>query len=85
MDEAILLADRVVMMTNGPNALIGNIMKVDLPRPRCRAQLLKHPKYYDYRAELLAFLEAYEGGANPSPEALKKLTDKKSEPEKNAA
>ena len=85
VDEAILLADRVVMMTNGPNALIGNIMKVDLPRPRSRAQLLKHPKYYDYRAELLAFLEAYEGGANPSPEALKKLTDKKSEPEKNAA
>ena len=85
VDEAILLADRVVMMTNGPNARIGNIMKVDLPRPRSRAQLLKHPKYYDYRAELLAFLEAYEGGANPDPEALKKLTDKKSEPEKNAA
>jgi nitrate/nitrite transport system ATP-binding protein len=56
VDEAILLADRVVMMTNGPNARIGNIMKVDLPRPRTRKALLEHPKYYEYRAELLAFL-----------------------------
>jgi nitrate/nitrite transport system ATP-binding protein len=56
VDEAILLADRVVMMTNGPHARIGNIMQVDLPRPRTRKALLDHPKYYEYRAELLAFL-----------------------------
>jgi nitrate/nitrite transport system ATP-binding protein len=56
VDEAILLADRVVMMTNGPHARIGNVMKVDLPRPRTRKALLEHPKYYEYRAELLAFL-----------------------------
>jgi nitrate/nitrite transport system ATP-binding protein len=56
VDEAILLADRVVMMTNGPQARIGNVMKVDLPRPRTRKALLEHPKYYEYRAELLAFL-----------------------------
>jgi nitrate/nitrite transport system ATP-binding protein len=56
VDEAILLADRVVMMTNGPRARIGNVMKVDLPRPRTRKALLEHPKYYEYRAELLAFL-----------------------------
>ncbi|MEM7503621.1 MAG: nitrate ABC transporter ATP-binding protein [Pseudomonadota bacterium] len=73
VDEAILLADRVVMMTNGPNARIGNIMPVDLPRPRSRSALLEHPDYYGYRAELLDFLEAYEGGANPDPETLKKL------------
>lgn len=70
VDEAILLADRVVMMSNGPNARIGNIMKVDLPRPRTRAALLEHPDYYTYRQELLEFLEAYEGGANPTAEAL---------------
>lgn len=56
VDEAILLADRVVMMTNGPNARVGNIMNVDLPRPRTRKALLEHPKYYEYREELLTFL-----------------------------
>jgi nitrate/nitrite transport system ATP-binding protein len=56
VDEAILLADRVVMMTNGPHAKIGNIMEVDLPRPRSRQALLEHPKYYAYREELLKFL-----------------------------
>ena len=62
VDEAILMADRVVMMTNGPNARVGKIMEVDLPRPRTRKQLLEHPKYYEYRAELLDFLEEYEHG-----------------------
>jgi nitrate/nitrite transport system ATP-binding protein len=65
VDEAILLADRVVMMTNGPNARIGKIMEVDLPRPRTRKALLDHPDYYRYRQELLTFLEEYEGGAQP--------------------
>lgn len=70
VDEAILLADRVVMMSNGPNAKIGNIMDIALPRPRTRRSLLEHPDYYAYRQELLDFLEAYEGGANPSAEVL---------------
>jgi nitrate/nitrite transport system ATP-binding protein len=65
VDEAILLADRVVMMTNGPNARIGNIMEVKIPRPRTRTALLQHPDYYTYREELLSFLEEYEGGAKP--------------------
>jgi nitrate/nitrite transport system ATP-binding protein len=56
VDEAILLADRVVMMTNGPNATIGKIMRVDLPRPRSRKALLEHPDYYRYRQEVLDFL-----------------------------
>jgi nitrate/nitrite transport system ATP-binding protein len=77
VDEAILLADRVVMMSNGPNARIGNIMEVDLERPRSRKALLAHPDYYAYREELLDFLEAYEGGANPSPEQLKSIQDKR--------
>lgn len=77
VDEAILLADRVVMMSNGPNAKIGNIMDVDLPRPRSRKELLDHPNYYAYREELLEFLEAYEGGANPSDEQLKSISEKR--------
>ncbi len=63
VDEAILLADRVVMMTNGPNARIGNIMEVDIPRPRTRRAMLDHRRYYDYREELLRFLKEYEHGS----------------------
>jgi len=62
VDEAILLADRVVMMTNGPNATIGKILKVDLPRPRDRKALLKDPQFYAYRQEVLHFLAEYDHG-----------------------
>jgi nitrate/nitrite transport system ATP-binding protein len=57
VDEAILLADRVVMMTNGPNAKVGKIEEIDLPRPRTRKILLEHPDYYRFRESLLTFLE----------------------------
>ena len=76
VDEAILLADRVVMMTNGPQATIGKIVDVDLPRPRTRKALLEHPDYYSYRQDVLDFLEEYEHGAKPkskptpAPEAV---------------
>ena len=70
VDEAILLADRIVMMTNGPRATIGKVLKVDLPRPRTRAELLQHPDYYRYRGEVLAFLEEYEHGAKPKTAPL---------------
>ncbi|TAK60122.1 ABC transporter ATP-binding protein [Methylobacter sp.] len=56
VDEAILLADRVVMMTNGPHAKIGKIEEIDLPRPRSRKALLEHPDYYKYRESILSFL-----------------------------
>ncbi|CUI00058.1 ABC transporter ATP-binding protein [Leisingera aquaemixtae] len=73
VDEAILLADRVVMMTNGPQATIGKITDVDLPRPRTRKALLEHPDYYSYRQEVLDFLEEYEHGTKP---AAKPAADK---------
>ena len=57
VDEAILLADRVVMMTNGPKAKVGKIEEIHIPRPRTRATLLEHPDYYKYRESLLTFLE----------------------------
>ena len=65
VDEAILLSDRVVMMTNGPEATIGRIVAVDLPRPRSRKALVEHPDYYRYRTAVLSFLEEYEHGAHP--------------------
>ena len=64
VDEAILLADRVVMMTNGPDARIGKVLEVDLPRPRDRQELLDDPKFYSYRQEVLQFLADYEHGAH---------------------
>ena len=72
VDEAILLADRVVMMTNGPQATIGKITEVDLPRPRTRKALLEHPDYYAYRQEVLDFLEEYEHGKQGKSTAPKK-------------
>jgi nitrate/nitrite transport system ATP-binding protein len=62
VDEAILLADRVVMMTNGPHATIGKVLKVDLPRPRDRKALLQDPQFYAYRHEVLHFLAEYDHG-----------------------
>jgi len=62
VDEAILLADRVVMMTNGPNAKVGKILEIDLPRPRTRKMLLEHPDYYGLREQLLTFLAACDHG-----------------------
>ncbi|MDP2903439.1 MAG: ABC transporter ATP-binding protein [Methylovulum sp.] len=56
VDEAILLADRVVMMTNGPHAKIGKIQEIGLPRPRTRKALLAHDDYYAYRESILTFL-----------------------------
>ena len=56
VDEAVLLSDRIVMMTNGPAATIGEILTVDLPRPRNRLELADDPGYNHYRAEVLRFL-----------------------------
>ena len=77
VDEAILLADRVVMMSNGPRAKVGKIMDVDLPHPRSRKALLSHPDYYKYRAQLLTFLEEYEGGDPETKEKEEKEKDGK--------
>ena len=57
VDEAILLGDRVVMMTNGPRAKVGRILDVPLPRPRTRRALLAHSQYYALRESLITFLE----------------------------
>ena len=56
VDEAVLLSDRIVMMTNGPSATIGEILSVDLPRPRNRVELAQDPLYNDYRSQVLSFL-----------------------------
>ncbi|MFV9551214.1 ABC transporter ATP-binding protein [Algibacter sp. PT7-4] len=57
VDEAIFLADRVVMMTSGPKAKIGDILNIDFKRPRTRKAVLEHDNYYKYRKHLIDFLE----------------------------
>lgn len=56
VDEAVLLSDRIVMMTNGPAASIGEILEVDLPRPRNRVALSEDPQFNLYRQQVLSFL-----------------------------
>jgi nitrate/nitrite transport system ATP-binding protein len=57
VDEALFLADRIVMMTSGPAATVGEILTIPFPRPRCRVDVLNHPEYYQLRDHLIAFLE----------------------------
>ncbi len=56
IDEALFLADRLVMMTNGPSAKIGEVMTIHFPRPRDRARIMEDPEYYDLRNYALDFL-----------------------------
>lgn len=64
VDEAVLLSDRIVMMTNGPAASIGEVLSVDLPRPRDRVVLADDPEFNHYRQQVLRFL--YEKQKNPA-------------------
>ena len=60
VDEAIYMSDRVVMMTNGPRAKVGQVLTLPFGRPRTRADVLGHPEYYDLRGCLISFLEGQE-------------------------
>ena len=64
VDEAVLLSDRIVMMTNGPAATIGEILDVKLDRPRDRLELAENPEFIHYRQRVLQFL--YEKQKNPA-------------------
>jgi nitrate/nitrite transport system ATP-binding protein len=57
VDEALFLADRIVCMTNGPEAEVGEVLEVDFPRPRERKAVMEHPDYYKLREHLITFLE----------------------------
>ena len=57
VDEAVFMADRCVMMSNGPKAGVGEIMEIDFPRPRDREAVFNDPMFFQYREHLLAFLE----------------------------
>ncbi|WP_111643151.1 ABC transporter ATP-binding protein [Marinimicrobium alkaliphilum] len=71
VDEAVLLSDRIVMMTNGPEATIGEILDIRLPRPRDRIALADNPEYNHYRREVLRFLHEKQRKVAPLPKADK--------------
>ena len=78
VDEAVLLSDRIVMMTNGPSATVGETLEVNLERPRDRLALAEDPTFNHYRAEVVKFLherhrnpaKTLERGAAPQPAAV---------------
>lgn len=63
IDEALFLADRLVLMTNGPAATIGQVISIPFPRPRDRERILEDPQYYRLRNSVLSYLYGHE--ANP--------------------
>jgi len=72
VDEALFLSDRVVMMTTGPRARVGEILEIPFARPRLRGDVLEHPGYYELRGQMIAYLESQDrrrsvpGGVDPT-------------------
>ncbi|NRF64445.1 ABC transporter ATP-binding protein [Vibrio coralliilyticus] len=82
VDEAVLLSDKIVMMTNGPAATIGEVLEIELPRPRNRVELAENPVYQRYRQSVLKFL--YEKQSKQESPADKKKVNSKPVPAKTA-
>ena len=78
VDEAVLLSDRIVMMTNGPAAGIGEILTVDLPRPRNRIAMAESTDYYHLRSQVLSFLYEKHSKIEPLKKDRKKETPSES-------
>jgi nitrate/nitrite transport system ATP-binding protein len=91
IDEAILLADRILLMTNGPHARVAESVDITIPRPRNRTEIVEHPNYYAIRNHLVQFLgkrskelagQPTEAGQTNKPETVRiDLTDPAEDPE----
>jgi nitrate/nitrite transport system ATP-binding protein len=66
VDEALYLADRLILMTDGPEASVGEVLTVPFPRPRTRAAVLGHPRYHECRRQIIDFLEHHAHQSRPS-------------------
>jgi nitrate/nitrite transport system ATP-binding protein len=80
VDESIFLSDRVVMMTDGPEAELGDVLRIPFERPRDRKVIMEDPRYYDLREHLITFLNnrshlrpSKEPGFKPSPDMAEEL------------
>ena len=67
VDEALFLSDRIICMTDGPEAGIGEVIEVSFPRPRERKAVMEHPDYYALRARIIHFLEVKAHKHSPTP------------------
>jgi nitrate/nitrite transport system ATP-binding protein len=67
VDESILLSDRIMLMSPGPDARIMEEIKVDIPRPRARTTIIEHPQYYAIRNRIIRFLSRKEDLAPAKP------------------
>ena len=76
VDEALFLSDRIVCMTDGPAAEVGEIMEVNFPRPRERKAVFEHPEYYKLREQLIEFLEVRAHRKNAAPKIEPPPADK---------
>lgn len=77
VDEAVLLSDRIVMMTNGPAATIGDILDIDLPRPRDRLELAEDPTFVHLRQQVLAFLYAKHGAKESTTDDIESAPEQR--------
>ncbi|MFK8050851.1 MAG: ABC transporter ATP-binding protein [Halioglobus sp.] len=75
VDEAILLADRILLMSNGPNARVVESVKIDIDRPRNRANIIDNPNYYKIRNYLVHFLITRSGEISASSDSSSGTTD----------
>jgi ABC-type nitrate/sulfonate/bicarbonate transport system ATPase subunit len=66
VDEALYLADRLILMTDGPEAMVGDVLRVPWPRPRNRAAVLGRPDYHAVRRQVIDFLEHHAYQSRPS-------------------
>ena len=66
IDEALYLADRLILMTDGPEATVGEVLKVPFPRPRVRGDVLRHAEYHPCRRRVIDFLEHHAHQSRPS-------------------
>ncbi len=73
VDEALFLSDRIVCMTDGPEAEVGEILEVNFPRPRERKAVMEHPDYYELREHLIEFLEVRAHKKRPVPKQTEEL------------
>jgi len=86
VDEALFLSDRIVCMTDGPEAEVGEIMEVHFPRPRERKAVMEHPDYYLLREQLIEFLEVRAHRRGPKTEPSKPVSlPRREEPLMNPA
>ena len=66
VDEALYLADRLILMTDGPEATVGDVLQVPFARPRVRTAVVAHPKYHACRRQVIDFLEHHAHQSRPS-------------------